>query len=834
MPQKAGTDRKGYIKVIYMAQILNFKSEYKGISSAEAEERLSMYGLNVDNGSEAEPYSLKKAMLTPRFFTQIIAVVLLFLTKQYVIGAVMLLLCVIITVGDVIWQLKLYEKDKTLKRLTGMKFRVIRNGELTLVRKEYLVPDDIIVLQGGERVPADAHLLETDNLLMNEEIFSGDSTPVPKKTGSESSRTLPKSTCVYKNTLVVSGSLVARIFATGEDAAIKRRADGSTSVFEQKIRKPARLIMLAGLVLTAVMAVLCIFRSEELGDYAHIISRVAIPALSLGMCFIPSGADKLIRSFYLNGASQMNRRHALIKNIVTEETLSAITCLCVEKSGTITKNHIEVADVFTEERKFFNNVCVLACEPAPTDSAEKAILLYSTFNGVDVKDLFSNEREAVYPFKEDAKMAGSLWKIGGQRLLCIKGSPEEILAICNIEPNELHYIQQKRQSYAKQGRQVLAVAFAALDKDAEIPQSLTDIRYEYMGLVALENTTRDTVPYAVKSCIKSGVRVIMITGDNEETAAAVARQIGIRSSRTVLGSELADRPDLEGVGIFARILPSQRMEVLRLLREQGEMVAWVGTEADDIGLLEEADVGISISGTASPAAAESCDMLMSDDNLLAVADAVKSARQVHRNVKSALGLVLAAHVALALFAVVSAVIWSPDLITPVLAVLLTCIVFPAAASMFIGNTADSKSDFISSGFIATGVVNNLFYPKVIILGTTLAMAVTLFHLFTIDLEVELQRSLLFVMMTVGVVLEGMTLVSRKRSFITTVKEKHGFSGAMQAGLLFLISLILIYVPFLNSSFGFGAPNVLVMLIALLVTLLFTFWPEAAKRFNSLR
>ena len=355
-----------------------------------------------------------------------------------------------------------------------------------------------------------------------------------------------------------------------------------------------------------------------------------------------------------------------------------------------------------------------------------------------------------------------------------------------------------------------------------------------MGLVALENTTRDTVPYAVKSCIKSGVRVIMITGDNEETAAAVARQIGIRSSRTVLGSELADRPDLEGVGIFARILPSQRMEVLRLLREQGEMVAWVGTEADDIGLLEEADVGISISGTASPAAAESCDMLMSDDNLLAVADAVKSARQVHRNVKSALGLMLAAHVALALFAVVSAVIWSPDLITPVLAVLLTCIVFPAAASMFIGNTADSKSDFISSGFIATGVVNNLFYPKVIILGTTLAMAVTLFHLFTIDLEVELQRSLLFMMMTVGVVLEGMTLVSRKRSFITTVKEKHGFSGAMQAGLLFLISLILIYVPFLNSSFGFGAPNVLVMLIALLVTLLFTFWPEAAKRFNSLR
>lgn len=817
-----------------MAQILNFKAEYKGISSAEAEERLSMYGLNVDNLEETEPYSLKRAMLNPRFFTQIIAAILLFVSGQLIAGAVMLLLCVIVTVGDVIWQLRLYEKDRTLKRLTGMKFRVIRNGELTLVRKEYLVPDDIIVLQGGERVPADAHLLEADDLLMNEEIFSGDSTPVAKKIGSDSGRTLPKATCVYKNTLVVSGSLVARIFATGEDAAIKRRADGSTSVFEQKIKKPAMLIMLAGAVLMAVMAVLCIIRAEELGDYADIISRVAVPALAVGMCFIPTGADKLIRSLYLNGASLMNRRHALIKNIVTEEALSAITCLCVEKSGTITKNHIEVADVFTDERKFFNNVCVLACEPAPVDSAEKAILLYSTFNGVDVKDLFSNEREAVYPFKEDAKMAGSLWKIGGQRLLCIKGSPEEVLAICSIEPNELHYIQQKRQGYAKQGRQVLAVAFAALDKDAEVPQNLTDIRYEYMGLVALENTTRDTVPYAVKSCIKSGVRVIMVTGDNEETAAAVGRQIGIRSSRTVLGAELADKPDLEGVGIFARVLPSQRMEVLRLLREQGEMVAWVGTEADDIGLLEEADVGISISGTASPAAAESCDMLMGDDNLLAVADAVKSARQVHRNVKSALGLMLAGHVSLALFAAIVTVIGEPALITPILAVLLTCLVFPVAASMFIGNTADSKSDFISSDFIARGVVNGLFYPKVVILGTTLTMAVTLFHLFTMDLEVELQRSFLFIMMTVGLVLEGMTLVSRKKGFITAVKEKHGFSGTMQAGLLFLISLILIYVPFLNTAFGFGSPNFLVMLIALAVTLLFTFWPEAAKRFNSLR
>lgn len=815
-----------------MSQILNFKTEYKGLTDAEVEERLVMYGLNDDRAQDESPYSLKKAMLCPRFFVQIAAVILLFLSQQYVIGAVMLLITVMLTVGDVIWQMKLYEKETALKKLGGMKFRVVRNGELTLVRKEYLVPDDIIVLQGGERVPADAHLLETEDLTVNEVLFTGDSTPVAKRTGADSERTLPKSTCIYKNTLVLTGSLAARVFATGEDAAIKKEEYRHVSQFEKTASIPVKVIWIMGLLEALVTALLCYLRAEELTGFADVLIKIVLPALSVGMCFVPAQADKIIRLFYLNGAAKMNRKHALVKNVGTMEELSAITCVCVEKSGTITKSHMEVADVFTEEPKLFNNVCVLACEPAPTTAAEKAILLYATFGGTDVKDLFANKREAVYSFTESAKMAGNLWEINGQRLLCIKGSPEEILALCNVEPNELHYIQQKRQSYAKQGRQILAVAFTTLQKDVPCPESLSELRYEYMGLIALENATRDTVPYAVKSCLRSGVRVIMITGDNEETAAAIGRQIGLQSEKTVLGSQLIDNPDLNNVGIFAKITPAQRIEVIRQLKESGEIVAVVGTDTDDIGVLEEADVGISVASNASPAATESCDMLMSDDNFLAVADAVKECRQVHRNVKSALCLMLSAHFALGIFAAVVIATGGTIMFNPVLAVLLACVIFPVAASMFIGNTADIKSDFSSSGFIGKGIINNSFFPKVLILGVSLAIAITLFYLFTFDLEPEIHRSVLLMMMSVGVVLEGFTLVSRRKTFTASVKEKHGFSGMLQAGLLMLCSLVLIYVPYLNTAFGFAAPNVLVLFIAVLVTVVFTFWSEAAKRFNS--
>lgn len=817
-----------------MSQILNFKSEYRGLTDAEVENRLSMYGYNEDSGEDGGSYSLKKAILCPRFFAQAISVVLLFLAGQYVMGAVMLLLTVMMTVGDVIFQMKLYDKETTLKKLGGMKFRTVRNGELTLVRKEYLVPDDIIVLQGGERVPADAHLLEAEDLTVNEAVVTGDSTPVTKKIGSDSERKLPKSTCIYKNTLIITGSLVARVFATGEDVAVKREESYRPSHFEESMKRPIIVILIMGLLETLVAALLCFLRAEEINTLTDGLVNIALPAISVGMCFIPSQADKLVRLFYLNGAGRLNRKHALVKNVAAMEELSAITCVLVEKSGTITKNHMEVADVFTEEPAFFNNVCVLACDSAPTSAAEKAILLYSTFGGTDVKELFSNEREAVYAFSESAKMAGNLWKINGQRLLCIKGSPEEILALCNIDPNEIHYIQLKRQAFAKQGRQILAVAFTVLPADQPAPDKLSDLRYEYIGLVALENSTRDTVPYAVKSCIKSGVRVIMMTGDDQETAAAIGRQIGLQSTKTVLGSELDFTPDIKNVGIFAKITPEQRIKAVNLLKSSGEIVAVVGTDTDDIAILEESDIGISVNSTASPAAAESCDMLMSDDNLLAIAEAVKESRQVHRNLKSALALLLAAHFALAIFAAVVMAVGGTALFSPVLAVLLSGVIFPIAASMFMGNTFDIKADFTPSGFIGKGVVNNTFFPKALILGGTLAMAMILFYLFTINLEVEAHRSIFLMMATTGVVLEGFTLASRKKTFISSVKEKHGFSGTFQAGLVFLCSLVIIYVPYLNTAFGFSAPNVLVLFISLIVTLVFTFWAEFVKKFNSVK
>lgn len=821
-----------------MAQILNFKGQYDGLTDSQAEERLVMYGRNDDLIGYESRYSVKKSILNPRSFSMLIGTALLFAAKELVMGAVMLLLTVFLTVGDVLWQIRLYEKELNMKKLSGMKCRAVRNGELTLVRKEYIVPDDIIVLQSGERVPADAHILEERELTVDESLFTADPTPVIKRNGAESGKTLPKATCVYKNTVILSGTMIGRVFATGEDVAVKREESGSATQFERALKKPFFLMTMAGIiaaVLTAIFSILSLGELPEGSDRVYeIISRAILPAFAVGSCFIPCSADKLVKSFYLNGAQRLSRRHALVKNTRTVEQLSAITCVCVEKSGTITKNQMEVTDV-SSDSGFITNVAVLACEPAPALAEEKAILLYAAFQGADVKSLFSEKRIASYPFSENTKMSGNLWEINGQRLMCVKGGADEILSLCNVDENELHFIEQKRRSYAKQGRQVLAAAFAALSGDAPVPESISALRYEYIGLIALENPTRDTVPYAVKSCLKAGVRVIMITGDSEDTAAAVGKQVGLHSARTASGADIeALTPEeLAETGIFARMIPAQKMTLLKRLRENGEIVAVVGGAADDIRFLEEADVGISVSGISTAAAEESCDMLMSDDNFLAVADAVKECRQIHRNIKSALALMLSAYFTLAVFAVVLIVTGAAAVFNPILSALLSLTLFPAAASMLIGNTADLRSDFNSSGFIGKGVINNRFYPKVIILGCSLGLALTVFYLFSMNLDHGVRRSLLLLTMSVGLVLESLSLCSVKRTFISVIREKQS-SGLLTAGIIILCSLILIFIPYLNGAFGFASVDFLVLLPALGLTALFTLWREVAKKINSLQ
>ena len=817
-----------------MAQILNFKNDYTGLSQSEAGERLNMYGLNSAE-KEEKPFSVAKILLKPRSFLQIIAAALMYMAGDILAGTVMVLLTALYFATEIILGKKLYEKSNNLKRLSGMKYRVVRGGELTLVRKEYLVPDDVLVLQGGERVPADAYLMETEYLQMDESLFSGDKTPVCDKTTEvDKNKQAPRKNCIYKDTIVLSGSLIAKIYATGEDASRYEEEKTEEGGFE-RAAKGVSFVMNIASVLMLALAVLLNFAVQPPQDSLMLtISNTLLPAVGFALSFVPTEIGSLIRLYYVTCAERMNRRHALVKSRRVMENLSALTCLCVEKSGTITKDHLEVSGEYTENRPMFQNVSVLACDPSPQTAVEQAVILNATFCGVDTKALHGNKLLAQYPFSEDAKLAGNLWEIGGARLLCIKGSPENILSLCDVDTDQLHFIQNKEHSFTTAGEQVTAFAYRMLSEDEDEPKSLLGASYTYIGLLAFASQTRDTVPYAVKCCYKAGVKVIMTTDDNEETALAIARKIGLKPGRAVTGDQLkryrllGETPDLTDVNVFAKVTASQRCEIVRMLQEQGEIVAMTGNGIDDIEVLEQADVGIVTNGTACPAATESSDLIMNDQNLIAAVDAIKESRQGHLNIKRCVGLVVSAHFAMGLFALINLLTGGGLIIAPTLAAFLTTAVIPACALMFLDNIADIKQDFIPSSFLARGKVSKVFLLRSLIQGGTLGLGAVLFYFMSLGLDDSVKRAAFLLMFNVGLLLCGISGISVKRTFVEAAKERKSFFSLFISGVVVLATLMLIYIPYLNSAFGMTMLNIFVMLIALLVTVLANGWPEIVK------
>lgn len=816
-----------------MAQILNFSNDYNGLSSEKAERNLETYGLNSIYAEDDCSAGIGKALVNPRLFIMLAATALSAFTGN--IGAFCAML--ILTAGYIgvtcYAQTRLSERERALKRLSGVKFRTVRDGKLTLVRKEYLVPDDIIVLHAGECVPADAYLLEADGLAVDESVITGSSTPVAKEISRDGGKTVPKKNCIYKNTLVLKGEAIARVFATGEDVVSdEKNIHEAPTAYEKAISKVTPYLNIAALAVLAISAVLSVIISQGT-DIISLIAPSLLNACGFALCFTPPMLVQVVKGYYIRGAHRLSRKHALVKNLNSLERLNAITCVCVEKSGTITKSHLEVASVFTSNDAMFTNVSVLACEKNPTNSIDSAILFNASFGGADVKELQSEELVASYPFSEENKMAGNLWRVNGTKILCVKGSPDVILAQCDLSAANMQSVASKLSELSRNGEQVLAVAYRTFEDDDEIPSTLFGVVFSYIGLISFTNSTKDTIPFAVRSCYKSGVDVIMTTGDSEDTAVAIARKIGLREGKIVTGEMLrkaklyGDPLDLTDVNIFARVTPEQRREIVKMLQERGEIVATSGDDMEDVEVLRTADVGIAVSGGACPAASEACNLLMGDENFIAVVDAIKDCRQIHLNMKRSIKITLCALISLILLSFVS-LITGFGFFTPQLSSLLSLIIIPACALLFLDNAADAKSEFKPSGLIGKGKVDRSFFPDTLIRAASLFIGILLVFALSMGLDASVRRSLVFFMFSLGLTLQTLSLMSKTKTLPRMIKEKRSGFAFLGAGLITLLTLLLTFVPFVNTAFSLSTPDLSVALIALIITVVSNGWFEVSK------
>lgn len=807
----------------------NTAGEYQGLSSEEAQKHLSMYGFNTFSKLEEDGKGFRVAgiFLSLRFILMILNSVLLILNSELSLGIVLLCLTVVYVITEIFKGTYCDEWLHKMKQSINMKFRVVRDGEIILVRKERIVPDDIIVLQGGENVPADAHLLEVNDVFTDESFFTSDKAPIAKFTGSDNKNEM-KQTCIYKGTRILSGNLTARVIATGIDTKYhkisieKPREEVYYTSIENFINKIKPLFSVISLVLLIVIWLYNFFTAETSGDITP-LEAMTVPfmtAFSFAICFLPSETSSIVRLYYIRGALKLTKSNNIIKDLTVLENLSAITAMCIDKTGVITKSRIELVEEHSKNPEMLTNISLLSCDVKPSSSFDQAIILCAAFKHIDIKELHQNELLKSFPFSEQNKIGGNLWSINGARLLCIKGSPENIFSICNLNPEQLYAMQKKQLHYSKRGHQVLAVAYVRINDDEPVPESIFAVTYNLAGLLAFTNQTRDSIPAAIRGCYRAGVKVIMMTGDGVDTAVAIGKKIGLKQGRVITGEQLkkahdfGEKLDLNDVSIFARINPEQKLDIVRLLQEQGEIVGITGENVSDVDVLEQADIGITRSINATGAAYEACDLIINDDNFNIIVETLKESRQLHRNIKRAITISISFILALILFAVFNLFAGGEFLLTALPVSLLAIVVIPVCMMFFIDNRSDIKSTLNSSEFIKSGKMNKKIFIKSALHGTALFLAMLIIFLaLPSENYSDIKRSCLIVGMTSGIISMAWVLLSENTIMIRLFNRRNDLPIII-TGVLLLFLLFITYIPFIGPLFQMMPLEPLLLLLSI--------------------
>ena len=669
-------------------------SRTSGLSDTEAEERLGRYGPNELEKRKKKSYLNEYISQYTRFFAVLleVAALLSFVADYYsphegygllgmaIFGAV------VINASFAFWQE--YKADKTVEALLNLmpvQVKVRRGGKMLKIDARLVTRGDILVLEEGDRIAADAVILEENSLYVDMATLTGESVPVRRTSGPGMQPDYPDAkNIVYAGTTVVSGNGVAVVFATGTDTEFGRIARLATDVkkrltpMQLEVIRITRILTLAALSVGAIFFIL-----GFLSGKGYLVA--AIFALSLIVANVPEGMLPTITLSLSLASQNMAKRNALIKNLDSVQTLGSATVICTDKTGTLTRNQMTVKEVYltsgeeislTGEGYFNEREFVIKNETTGSrdrlafflekgmvncrakieepnvfgDPTEIAIITAARHAGIEA---LCHEKTGEIPFTSDRKMMSTLIRKDGRIFIYTKGAPEVLLPlsvsyinaqdqVVPLDAAGKEELVQKAEQLEREAYRVLAVAFREGDEERNLVM---------LGLFAFMDLPRSEVEGAVKTCYTAGIRVMVLTGDNPITANAVAKRIGLRVDRTIIGDELRNIPDDE-LGrllktediLFARMHPDQKLRIATILQENGEIVAMTGDGVNDAPALRKADIGIAMGERGTEVAKEAADMILIDDNFASIVAAVEEGRAVYFNIKKFVTYILSSNV----------------------------------------------------------------------------------------------------------------------------------------------------------------------------------------------
>lgn len=818
--------------------------EYKGLSDHEVIANRKVYGSNVLVEETKNPIwgILLEIIKEPLFVILLLAASVYFILGETTEGIIMVVAIGLVSGISIFQENKSRNAVNALKKLSSPQAKVYRNGKVVSIPTEEIVVKDLILVEDGNLVPADAKIIEAHDFSVNESILTGESLSLSKDHLSESP-------IIFQGTMVDTGNCVAEVQAIGKKTELGKIGTSLGEIEQTKTPLQTQIkSFVKSMVTFGAIAFLLVWGINYYisGD----ILNALLQGLTLAMSILPEEIPVAFSTFMALGAYRLYKSKVITRSPYTVETLGAATVICTDKTGTLTENRMELKAVFdvksgtlqdfSKDSPVFNETleyALWASEILPFDPMEKSI--HAFYEKMAPRD----ERKAAkmlheYPLKGKPPIMTHIFqKENGEKIIAVKGGIEGVLGQSHLSKADSKEVISRLEEFTQKGFRVLAVGKADPTIHA-FPKTQQEFDFEFLGLLAFYDPPKKNIGGVLNSFYKAGIEVKMITGDYPQTAAAIAVQVGLNSDGAILtGDEVMamEEPVLQQKAketqVFARMFPEAKLKVVEALKQNGEIVAMTGDGVNDGPALKAAHIGIAMGKRGSEVAKTAAALVLMDDDLGHMTEAVALGRRIYENLKKAIQYIISIHIPIILIVLLPLVLgWEFTLIfTPIHVIFLELIMGPTCSIVFENEPIEPDSmaksprrmsqTFFSWAELSLSVVQGLA-----ITGACLGFG---FYLMDSGQPETTVRTMIFTTLVFSNIF--LTLVNR--SFYFSVFKTLTYPNKLipiVLGISFGLLVMILTIPAFIEVFDFEAVNFNLLLFSLLISSVGVFWIEIWK------
>ena len=870
----------------YLSEVSQVMAEQKtrpeGLSSSEAAERLQKHGPNKLAEGKKESIFVKflKELADPMIIILLVAAVISSITEYieavdlghsfFPTDACIILVVVLINAILGVYQESKAEKAiEALQEMAAATSKVIRDGHQIVVKSEELVPGDIVVLEAGDAVPADCRIIDCFSMKAEEAALTGESVPVIKtsdviapKEGNDVSLGDRKN-MVYMGSTIVYGRGTVVVVATGMNTemgniagALAAAKEGDTPL-QIKLNQLSKVLTILVIAISAVIFGVGVIRG--IGDgfaFKDDILPSFMTAISLAVAAIPEGLAAVVTIVLSMGVTKMSKRNAVIRKLTAVETLGCTQVICSDKTGTLTQNKMTVVEDYGSDReKLAVSFCLCTDAKLPEgelvsigDPTQTAVVDYAAKLGLPKYELEAKEpRVGEIPFDSGRKMMTTVHKsVEGGFIQHTTGAPDVVLGRCThilhdgkvIELTDAirAEVSAANKSLADKALRVLAAAYktyesapTSYEEHKEIESGLI-----FLGLVGMIDPVRPEVTLAIEECRRAGIRPIMITGDHRDTAAAIARQLGIlgEGQLAITGAmldEISDEElarDIEKYSVYARVQPEHKTRIVNAWREHGCVTAMTGDGVNDAPSIKSADIGVGMGITGTDVTKNVADMVLADDNFATIVAAVEEGRKIYSNIRKAIQFLLSSNMSEVITIFTASMIGFTILEAPhLLWINLITDCFPALAlgvepgekDIMTQPPRSSKEGIFSNGLgfdmVYQGLMVSVLTLAAYFIGVNFEFGADWYNEVVINgVHSAHGMTMAFLTMSMAEIFHSLNMRSQRGSIFALKSKNMLLFGAM--ALAFVLTTLVIEVPFLADLFGFSTIGIVEYLIGI--------------------